>query len=271
MSDVGIFFSDEDYFDEEENSKAEAKSQRRYKIVIAAFFVFCILLLGEFIVYRFIKPSLSSPKVTVSGYKTLSPEDIAMKLLPLNTRNWFTFDAEAALSILSSEPCLANVSVEKKFPDRIMVDVVERTPVAMTFVVEKGKSVPFEIDENGVLFSNKQYSPNGKQDFPIISGIPVENMTGGMRIPEKYKPLIEQIANIPKEYFIAISEICVLPKESGSYELALIPSTGHVKVLCDRALNEDALKYMMLALEVVKKLESEAKVVDLRYGSVSYM
>ena len=110
-------------------------------------------------------------------------------------------------------------------------------------------------------------------EVPIVSGLPVEYMSKGMRIPSKYRPLIDQITKIselPQKYFASISEICVLPKEYGNYELALIPSQSKVKVLTDRALNEDALKYMMIVLDVVNQIGTDVSEVDLRYGSVSY-
>ena len=80
---------------------------------------------------------------------------------------------------------------------------------------------------------------------------------------------ISNIQNLPQKYFAAVSEICVVPKEYGNYELVLIPSSAHVKVLTDRSLNEEALKYMMVVLDVVKQLETDVSEVDLRYGSVS--
>ena len=110
--------------------------------------------------------------------------------------------------------------------------------------------------------------------LPIVSGLPVEYMSKGMRIPAKYRPLIDQISKIsglPQHYFASLSEICVLPKDSGNYELALIPSQSKVKVLTDRALNEDALKYMLVVLDVVNQIGTDVAAVDLRYGSVSYI
>ena len=97
-------------------------------------------------------------------------------------------------------------------------------------------------------------------------------MSGGMRISSKYRPLIEQILKIKemgKNYFAGISEICVLPKETGTYELELIPSQSKTKVLTDRTLNEESLKYMMVVLDVIKLLDADVPELDLRYGSVS--
>ena len=43
-----------------------------------------------------------------------------------------------------------------------------------------------------------------------------------------------------------------------------------MRVLTDRALNEDALQYMMVVLDVVNSIEPDVSEIDLRYGSVSY-
>ena len=66
-----------------------------------------------------------------------------------------------------------------------------------------------------------------------------------------------------------LPEICVIPKEIGTYELALIPSQSKIKVLIGRTLNEDSLKYMMIVLDVVNLLDTDVSEVDLRYGAVS--
>ncbi|MCQ2573804.1 MAG: FtsQ-type POTRA domain-containing protein [Treponema sp.] len=275
MSDAGYFLDNDSFLEDDEIAvTGESKAERRFRIVIiSTFAVLIVLLLAEFIGWKFIKPSLESPKVTISGNKSMKPEEIAVKLIPMNSRNWFTFDVDVAASILSSESCIKNVEVVKHFPDKILVNINERVPVALTYVNTSGKCVPMQIDDNGVLFSNKYNAQIAQSGLPIISGIPVDNMTGGMRIPAKYKPLIAQIAQVqklPQKYFAAVSEICVIPKDSGNYELILIPSSGHIKVLTDRALNEDALKYMMVVLDVVKQLKPDVPVVDMRYGSVSY-
>ena len=245
------------------------KKLRAIKII---FGILCFFLVAELVIYKYVMPAFSSPKVTVSGQKLYTAEEIAEKLLPMNSTNWLNFNVSQAVSILSSEPGFDNVMIEKKFPDRIFINVVEREPVAVTFVMDDGYTNPVQIDKNGVLFPVKDRSVVDSNLIPIISGLPVEHMSGGMRIPSKYRPLIEQIykiSSLGKNYFAGISEICVLPKDTGNYELALIPSQSKVKVLTDRTLNEDALKYMMVVLDIVNKLDTDVYEIDLRYGSVS--
>lgn len=283
MSDLSFLVTD-DYFSEDGKikfpsdeilfeSEKDSVTDKKIKIIKVIFFVLCFLLIGELVVYKYIMPSFSSPKVTVSGQKNYTADEIAKKLLPMNSTTWFDFDINQAAAILSSEDGIENVVVEKRFPDRITINIVEREPVAVTFFTENGRSYPVEIDKNGVYFSNKAKNNLDSAMVPIITGIPVEYMAGGMRIPSAYRPLIDQISKIrelPQKYFAGISEICVLPKEYGNYELALIPAQSRVKVLTDRALNEDALKYMMVVLDVVNQIGTDVSEVDLRYGSVSY-
>ena len=279
MSDVSLLVTDEylenDYFlSDDFDGNSDSKTERKIKFIKVIFCVLCFALLCELVIYKYIMPSFSSPKVTVTGQKEYSAEEIARLLLPMNSSSWFDFDVEQAVALLSSEAGIDHVSVEKKFPDKIFVNVEEREPVAVTFVVENGRTSPVQIDKNGVLFPGKK-APSTDEVLPIVSGLPVEYMSKGMRIPAKYRPLIDQISKIsvlPQHYFASLSEICVLPKDSGNYELALIPSQSKVKVLTDRALNEDALKYMLVVLDVVNQIGTdEVAAVDLRYGSVSYI
>ncbi len=279
MSDMRVLvtedYLDKDYFLKADTSPddAEAKTEKKIKVIKILFCILCILLIGELVVYKYIMPSFSSPKVTVSGQANYTAEEIAKMLVPMNSANWFDFDVNQAVAIISSEAGIDHVSVEKRFPDKILINLEERKPVAVTFVMENGRTSAMQIDKNGVLFPGKTQSAVNVNEVPIVSGLPVEYMSKGMRIPQKYRPLIDQITKIselPQRYFASVSEICVLPKEYGNYELALIPAQSKVKVLTDRALNEDALKYMMVVLDVVNQIGTDVSEVDLRYGSVSY-
>lgn len=274
---MGLLMSDEynyivsEKLDEEVNNEEESDA-KKIKIIKIVFCILCLFLVGELIIYKYVIPCFDSPKVTIEGQKNYSGEEIAQMLLPMNSTNWLNFDVEGAVSILSSEPGLEKVTVEKKFPDKIYIKVVEREPVAVTFVDDDGFSNPVQIDRNGVLFPIKNQNQLNSNEIPIISGLPIEHMTGGMRISAKYKPIIDQVSKIRdlgQNYFAGLSEICVMPKEIGTYELALIPSQSKIKVLIGRSLNEDSLKYMMVILDVVNLLDTDVSEVDLRYGSVS--
>lgn len=275
MSDVGLLLDDERFFEEDELNfaKNDAANERRFAIIKVVFFILLMLLIGEIITYKCIIPITGSPKIIIGGQKNYTANEIGSKLLSLDSSSWLKFNVEDAAVLLSSVSGIEEVKIEKKFPDKIYINIKEREPIAVTFVIDNGHSTPVQIDKNGVLFTNNKTNVINTNLYPIISGIPVENLSGGMRIPSSYRPLFEQISKIeelPQKYFAAISEICVIPKEYGNYELSIIPAQSKIKVLTDRALNEDALKYMMVVLDVVNRLDTEVSVVDLRYGSVAY-
>lgn len=280
MSDLGIQFTDyedDDFFGAKKSDfipamQREAKQDKLITVLKVVFVVLALCVAGEFAYYKFLKPSLEYPVVSVSGTENYSAGEIVDVLRPMNVANWFDFDADKAVAIIASMPGIDTVSVRKSFPNKIYIEVAERTPVASTFIVNNGHSVPVQIDRNGYIFPERKGDAENAS-MPIISGLPVEHYSDGMRLPSKYRPLIEQIYNIqklPQKYLAAVSEICVVPKEYGNYELVLIPVASKVRVLTDRSLNEDSLKYMMIALDVVNKIEPDAGEIDLRYGSVSY-
>ena len=280
MSDLSIQFTDyedDDFFGAKKSDfipamQREAKQHKLITVLKVVFVVLALCVAGEFAYYKFLKPSLEYPVVSVSGTENYSAGEIVDVLRPMNVANWFDFDADKAVAIIASMPGIDTVSVRKSFPNKIYIEVAERTPVASTFIVNNGHSVPVQIDRNGYIFPERKGDAENAS-MPIISGLPVEHYSDGMRLPSKYRPLIEQIYNIqklPQKYLAAVSEICVVPKEYGNYELVLIPVASKVRVLTDRSLNEDSLKYMMIALDVVNKIEPDAGEIDLRYGSVSY-
>ena len=160
MSDVSLLVAEEylenDYFlSEDMDSTAEGKTEKKIKFIKTIFCVLCFALLCELVIYKYVMPSFSSPKVTVTGQKEYTAEEIARLLLPMNSTSWFDFDVDQAVALLSSEAGIDHVVVEKRFPDKIFVNVSEREPVAVTFVMDKGSTKPVQIDKNGVLFPGK--------------------------------------------------------------------------------------------------------------------
>ena len=277
MSDAAISDFDEFFgsFEAVKTSeKADQKTKKKKYIVLKiVVFVLGFFLFVEGIIYAFVLPCFGHPAIIYSGLDSFARKDIAERLAPLSNSSWTGFDTDRAASILSNVSYIERVSVDKRFPDKIFISVKERAPVAKTILSVNGVSKSVQIDENCVLFSIQSDSILQDSSIPLISGLPIENLQEGMRLPAKYRVLMEQISairSLPQKYFAAISEIQVVPKEYGNYELVLYPTQAKVRVLTDRSLTEDALKYMMVVLDVVNSIEPDVVEVDLRYDSLSY-
>ena len=260
-------------FDIKPVRKRKAVSDTKMNAIKIFAAIFGILLLCELCVYFFVVPCLDKVEISWSGLSSYTKESMSGVISPCAGKKFMNFSTNEAKSLLMSVPGIESVQVSKRFPNKVYIHVSERKPVAMTFVSANGRTVPVEIDKNGVLFCTTANSADSDSSLPLISGIPVENIPEGMRIPQKYRALMEQIDSIrslSQNYFAAVSEIHVIPKEYGNYELVLYPIHSRTRILTGRQLNEESLQYMMVALDVVNALEPDVEEIDLRYGSVTY-
>jgi cell division protein FtsQ len=232
--------------------------------------ILCAALAVESLLYFIFIPCFAPVKISYSGVKLYKTEDLTPLITP-NGRAWLGFNTKRASAVLSSLSGIENVSVQKKFPDSVIVNVVERVPVAFTLAVRDGRTVAVMVDKTGAVFDARAI-PSG--DFlPLVTGLPLEQAEQGERLSKTFQPLLEQIAGVlslPQKYFSAFSEIHVVTKNYGGYELVFYPIKSHVKILLDRGLSEDALKTMMVTLDVVSSMEPDVAEIDLRYGSFSY-
>ena len=256
--------------------KAHVKEEKKdgkvvfFKVIAILFMIFLGI---EAVIYAFLVPCFGIPRVEYKGLETISSHLLEEKLEPMATDSWNKFNPSRAVALLSTVSGIESVSVDKKFPDQVVISVRERVAVANSIVFENGRSKSVQIDENGVVFTANSDALAQDTSIPLVTGIPSENLVEGMRLPSKYRVLMEQISQIrslPQKYFAVISEIQIVPKEFGNYELALYPAFSKVRVLTDPQLNEDAIKCMMVVLDVVNSIEADVSEVDLRYGSVSY-
>lgn len=266
MSDGYVFTDFNSYYAEETKN-----TDRKTKLLRILVIVLTVVLITEALLYTVIFPCLSPVKVSVYGLENLTSEAVLEECgMDLNV-GYISFDEDELKSRLESISAIESVTVQKKFPDQVIVEAKERVPVAFSLVKRGDKSVSVQIDKNGVLFNSAVTSAS--DTVPLLSGLDIDATSEGFGIPSMYRDLLEQISEIAEKkspYFSALSEIHVQPTDSGTYELVLYPIHSHVRVLTDRSFNEKKLQYMMVILDVLESMDSDVNVVDMRYGPVSY-
>lgn len=232
--------------------------------------ILCIALAVEIILYFVLIPCFTQAKIHYEGVNLYKSAELTPLITP-QKNTWLEFNTASACAVLSSLSGIESVSVEKKFPDKVFVSVIERVPVAVTLATHDERTVAVMLDKTGAVFGPGAAS--ALDSLPLVTGLPVEQIGQGMRLSKMYHPLLEQIAfltSLPQKYFAVFSEIRVVPKNYGGYELIFYPVKSQVKILLDRGLSEDMLKTMMVTLDVVSSIEPEVEEIDLRYGSFSY-
>ena len=265
MSDSYLYSSVEKYYTHE-------KTDNKAKILKILVIVLSIFLVLEAVIYTVVMPCLSSAKITFVGLNSISQEEILSQCGISESVSWMNFDTAGFANKLSTNYAIENVTVEKKFPDQILVKVTERKPVCFSLVNLNGKTVPIQIDKNGVVFSVGEGMISNS--MPLVTGMEVSVISEGVTVPQKYRALLDQIneiSNINPVYFNALSEIRIIPTDYGSFELMLYPMQSKTRFLMDRTLTEETLQYMMVILDIIGSMESDVREVDMRYGTVSYI
>lgn len=274
MSDSYVFSELENYYPKQQKvtavkqKKNSAVGTKILKILVAV--LSCVLII-EAAVYLVVVPLTSSVQVRFSGLTQYRSEDI-IKAYELNVRQpWINIDTGAISTRLAKSPLFESVQVEKLFPDQVVITVKERTTAAIALATVNGKSVAVQIDKTGYVYRVDGGVPEG--NIPIISGLTFDNPHAGIRLNSKLRPLLKSIGEILEKnpvYFNAISEIRIVPKDYGEYDLILYPMHSKIRVLADKELNEERLQYIMVVLGVLDSLNADVTEVDVRYGSVSY-
>lgn len=230
-----------------------------------------VFLLAELAFYMVVVPATSVIRLTITGAPSMGYDELCSMAGLSGNEKWVTFNTATTASRLASNPLFETVSVEKKFPDRVMISVTERVPVAVSLGTVNGRTVPVEIDRTGVAFRIGHAS--SKAGLPLITGLTFENPVAGMRLHAQLKPLLEQLSEIEAKnpvLLASVSEIKIEQKTYGGYDLVVYPVHTPVRVRTDKALNEGSLQYMMLVLDVVKNLDLPIDEIDIRAGTVAY-
>lgn len=228
-------------------------------------------LLAELAFYLVVIPATSTVRLTVEGAPSVGYDELCSIAGIDGTERWIRFNTAATAARLASNPLFESVTVEKKFPDRVVISVEERVPVAVSLSVVNGRTVPVEIDRKGVAFRIGRLP--SKTALPMVTGLTFENPVAGMRLDARLKPLLESLSAIEEKnplLLAAVSEIRIDEKPYGGFDLVIYPVNTPVKVRTDKALNEDELQYMMLVLDVVKDLDPSIDEIDIRAGTVAY-
>jgi len=258
---------------------AEVKSVRAgentgYVRFFKWFIIIASIALGaELIWFLGITPFRPFSRIDISGF-TYYDHDSLLAYAGINPGSSYIFtNAGQTEALIAALPQIESVRVFKRFPDRLEINLVTRTASAFAFTQAAGVTVPFVFDRQGVIFQIGSGSAAGTTaDYPVISGLPVDQPVLGMRLPARYLPLLEELDKIrtnAPELLSVVSEIHIDNKTSEGLDLTLYLLQYKIKVrLSD--LNEELLRYSLLVADVLTAREPDIDMIDFRGAVASY-
>ena len=125
------------------------------RVVVAVLLLALVAAAGWLV---FFSPVLAVSGVQVTGSRVLSPDVVRRAAsVPLGTPV-ATVDLDAISARVDQLPAVKSVDVSRSWPDRVRIDVTERTAVA---VVQGGPGAPLRgVDREGVLFRQFPTKPH---------------------------------------------------------------------------------------------------------------
>ncbi|HET6460354.1 MAG TPA: FtsQ-type POTRA domain-containing protein [Syntrophales bacterium] len=157
-------------------SRLEAKKyrlKRRSKHILdellrTAFLLVAISIVGAAIIYGY-NFAISSPffqikEIIVHGCKELTEKEILSSAAIKPSQNLLAINLGTITRRIESNPWVKRVSVGREFPNRLVIDIQERTAIAS---VKRGNGFSL-MDSDGVIF--KKLEKNDEVDIPVLNG-----------------------------------------------------------------------------------------------------
>lgn len=160
-------------------------------------------------------------EISVRGLKELTEKDIlALANVQLRS-NILAVNTEEVTGRIAANAWVKNIYVGRELPDRLVLEVRERKPVAL--VKQTGNF--YLMDSDGFVF--KKLSKNDDVDLAIISGVDVQSKTQPRLVTDALKLLSTLSDSGKHESLGTISEVHI----SDVFGISLLTDTGlHLKL-----------------------------------------
>ncbi|SHN81359.1 cell division protein FtsQ/DivIB [Desulfitobacterium chlororespirans] len=150
--------------------------------------------------------------VSIEGLQEIPLNEIERLTTDVTGQNLIMLDQRQLEQKVLLHPLVESVAFKKKFPNRLVLEVQERTPVALVIVT----SGIVEVDGKGIYLRRREGWP--EQSYPVINGVTLPDTAGpgqeldlpGLKAalnllgqaPEELKPLIGEIYVNPIQQII---------------------------------------------------------------------
>jgi cell division septal protein FtsQ len=103
-------------------------------------------------------------------------------------------DLEKLRSRLLADRQLVTATLTRRFPDRLLVQITERAPVARVTAEAGGQQHVFLVARDGVVYNGKNYDPTMLDTLPWLDGVELVGQNGGFRPIEGMAAVAELLA-----------------------------------------------------------------------------
>ncbi len=261
-------------------TRAAAGERESRRPILSRIFLFAVMALLLIVLldvgYQLlIAPRIVIDEVTISAERGigLSNEQIVQIAGLRGDETFFSLDVDRIKANVEAYPLIREAAVSKVFPNKLVIGLKKRIPIAISVVETEDKSIPVVLDENGVVFEiGRSVSA---YNLPVISGMRFPEIALGMQLPDELKGYLAKLAELRKgdpTLFGLISELKFVKKRQADYEVLLYTTQHPVRIRLGQEIDGNLLKYVLMVLDVVAKEPAAESLeeLDFRSGNVVY-
>ena len=189
----------------QERPRRGARFARRLRpnLLVVSVGVLGVLLLGMIVLAS---PLFGVRRVDVTGAQYVDAEVLARVEESMRGTSVFTVDLDSARRRIEGDPWVKSARLRWYLPDRVVIDIVERTPVAWFVGVDNRSRV---LDMDGRVLAVEDGQPVG---YRRISGVG-PNLTPGSTAAPIYRAAAQLAVSMPEELDRRVETVAVLSPE----------------------------------------------------------
>lgn len=186
---------------------------------------------------------------------------------------FFSLDADETERALESHPPIRSATVEKEFPNSVVLTLDRRRPLIVALVGTDAGTTPALIDETGTVFATGQSAAGA--DVPVLSGVSFRGNVVGSQLPDSLVGLLESLYRMrvdTPEVFDLVSEVRVDAHRAGDFDLLVHFRGFRVPVRIGSTINGESCTYALMVLDVLDQqgISEMVEELDFRSGEVVY-
>jgi len=242
--------------------RSGGRSGRSWVWPLIGFLAFAeaLLLGGHAVLWAKASRHFELSKVVVEGHRTLRPEDVVKRAALAPGTSIFDADLEAVRARVASHPWIKRVSVRRRPPHFLHVEIVERRPAALL-----AGAARMAVDAEGVVLGGLPAPRAGC--LPVMEGFASRNLRPGEALRGARFARAMEAASLFRG-FPVIREGCVSVRAAGGGQLRLRALKGKVELVVNEGgMESQAERLRAVARDVLREeaLGAGGLRLDLRF------
>jgi len=196
-------------------------------------------------------PRFLLKEVQIGSTSRVSIEEVAAALTPLRGRHLLGLSLEDVEGRLAADPWIKSAAIRKELPNRLVVEIEERQPVALL----RGDDELLYVDRDG--FAIDVYDPRGSVDFVLLS------VASGVEL--HVGPALDLVASLERlapEMSRGLSEIEIL----GLGDYRIYTAALDFPILLSAGEVEAQIAKLEKLLPEISRRFAAVEAVDLRFS-----